>query len=105
MLAGELLLAFRLIHQLLGKSRATCPLNPESPSTQYFMTLVRKTIKSMVFGARDLKYWVLGPSGKVKTLLKGIIWRSYRVLIKGLGEDALVPCENLQSTSTQLPTC
>ena len=35
----------------------------EGPSTQYLRTLVPNTIKSMVFGTRDLKYWVFGPSG------------------------------------------
>ena len=34
----------------------------EGPSTQYLRTLVPNTIKSMVFGTRNLKYWVLGPS-------------------------------------------
>ena len=34
-----------------------------SPSTQYLRTLAPKTPKSMVLGTRDLKYWVLGPSG------------------------------------------
>ena len=38
---------------------------PEGPSTQYLRTLVPKTIPSMVFGTRVLKYWVLGPSGFV----------------------------------------
>ena len=32
---------------------------PEGPSTH----LVSNTIKGMVFGARNLTYWVLGPSG------------------------------------------
>ena len=36
--------------------------NPEGPSTQYVRTLVPRAIKNMVFGTRDLKYWVLGPS-------------------------------------------
>ena len=36
---------------------------PEGPSTQYLRTLIPKIIKSMVFGARNLKYWILGPSG------------------------------------------
>ena len=35
----------------------------EGPSTQYLRSLVPNTIKSMVFGTRKLKYWVLGPSG------------------------------------------
>ena len=40
------------------------PLPPDlyTPSTQYSRTLVPKTIMSMVFGTRVLKYWVLGPS-------------------------------------------
>ena len=36
---------------------------PEGPSTQYLRFLVPKTIPSMVFGTRILKYWVLGPLG------------------------------------------
>ena len=36
---------------------------PEGPCTQHLRTLVPNTIKGMVFGTRDLKYWVLGPSG------------------------------------------
>ena len=36
---------------------------PEGPSTQYLRTLVPNTIKGMVFGTRDLRYWVLRPSG------------------------------------------
>ena len=36
---------------------------PKGPSTQYLRSLVPNTIKSMVFGTRNLKYWVLGPSG------------------------------------------
>ena len=35
---------------------------PEGPSTQFLRTLVPKTSKGMVFGARVLKYWVLGPA-------------------------------------------
>ena len=31
----------------------------------YSRTLVPNTMKSMVFGARDLKYWVLAPSGVI----------------------------------------
>ena len=38
-------------------------LCPEGPSTQYLRSLVPNTIKSMVFGTRNLKYWLLGPSG------------------------------------------
>ena len=38
------------------------PKYPEGPSTQYLRFLVPKTILLMVFGTRDLKYWVLGPS-------------------------------------------
>ena len=36
---------------------------PKGPRTQYLRTLVPKIIKCMVFGTRDLKYWVLGRSG------------------------------------------
>ena len=34
--------------------------NPEAPSSnaQYLRSLVPNTIKSMVFGSRNLKYWV-----------------------------------------------
>ena len=39
--------------------------HPEGPSTQYFRTLVPKTIEGMIFGTRSLKYWVLGPSESV----------------------------------------
>ena len=41
------------------------PYYPEGPSTQYLRTLVPNTIKSKVFGTRNLKYWVLGPSGLI----------------------------------------
>ena len=33
------------------------------PSTQYFRTLVPKTLKGVVVEIRVLVYWVLGPSG------------------------------------------
>ena len=36
---------------------------PECPRTQYFRTLVPKTMPLMAFGTRVLKYWVLGPCG------------------------------------------
>ena len=35
---------------------------PEGPSTRYLRLLVPKPIPPMVFGTRDHKYWVLGPS-------------------------------------------
>ena len=35
--------------------------HPEGPSTHHLRFLVPKTVLSMVFGTRDLKYWVLGP--------------------------------------------
>ena len=44
----------------------------EGQSTQYSRPLVPKTIEGMVFGTRNLKYLVLGPSGLCK-LLKGHI--------------------------------
>ena len=40
--------------------------DPEGPSTQYFRTLVPNTIQGMGYwDQRVLKYWVLGPSGRV----------------------------------------
>ena len=36
---------------------------PERQSTQYLWTLVSKTIQGVVFETKNLKYWVLGPSG------------------------------------------
>ena len=44
--------------------------DPEGPSTQYLRTLVPNTNKGMVFGTRNLKYWVLGPSGIVVVLIQ-----------------------------------
>ena len=38
--------------------------SPKGPNTQYLRTLVPNTTKSMAFGTRVLKYWVLGPSGE-----------------------------------------
>ena len=35
----------------------------EGPSTQYLRSLVQKASPLLVLGARDLEYWVLGPSG------------------------------------------
>ena len=37
--------------------------NPLGASTQYLRTLVPNTIEGMAFETRDLKCWVLGPSG------------------------------------------
>ena len=42
------------------------------PSSQYSRTLVPNTIKGMVFGIRNLKYWVLGPSGAVGPLVAAL---------------------------------
>ena len=39
--------------------------NPKRPSAQYLRTLAPKAVPFMVFGARVLTCWVLGPSGKV----------------------------------------
>ena len=36
---------------------------PEGPSTHYSRTPVPNSIKGIVFGTRDLMYWVLGPLG------------------------------------------
>ena len=52
---------------------ATSPItHPERPSTQYLKFLVPETIQFMVFGIRDLRYWVLGPpwSG-LSTIISG----------------------------------
>ena len=48
---------------MTGKSKDPFQQVPEGPSTQYERTLVPKTMKSIVFGTRNLKYWLLGPSG------------------------------------------
>ena len=40
--------------------------SPEDPSTIYLRTLVPNTIKDMVIGTREIKHWVLGPSGLSK---------------------------------------
>ena len=44
----------------------------QGPSTQYSGTLVSRTIKSMVLGTRNLKYWALGPSGLDAALMLGV---------------------------------
>ena len=41
----------------------TLPRGSRGPGTQSFRTLVPKAMNGVVFGARCLKYWVLGPSG------------------------------------------
>ena len=48
----------------------TDPEGP-SPSTQYLRLLVPTAIPFMVFGTRVLKYWVLGPLGRVSQGLAG----------------------------------
>ena len=52
-----------LVQMIDEKLEAAESLNPQGPSTQYLRSLVPNTIKSMVFGTRNLNYWVLGPSG------------------------------------------
>ena len=47
----------------LNQQEPVTAIFPEAPSTQCFSSLVPNTIKSMVFGTRNLKYWVLGLSG------------------------------------------
>ena len=54
------ILRFLLRKQVITKTQP----NPAGPSTQYLRFLVPKTILLVVFGTRNLKYWVLGPSGK-----------------------------------------
>ena len=39
------------------------PDSPEGPSIQKERTLVPGAVPLMVFGTRDLKYWIFGPSG------------------------------------------
>ena len=46
---------------------------PEGPSTQYLRLLAPKTIPLVVLGTRDLKYWVLGPSGCGVSLNFGLL--------------------------------
>ena len=36
---------------------------PEGPGTQYLSSLVPNTSRGTVWGTRNLKYWILGPSG------------------------------------------
>ena len=50
--------------------RGCARTNPEGPSTKYLRSLVPNTITSMVFGTRNLKDWVLGPSGKGSLFLR-----------------------------------
>ena len=76
--------------------------NSEGPSTQYLRTLVPNTIaiKSMVFGTRNLKYWVLGTSGKGIGILVKVMQsqgRSRIPLCKSWGcRTAPVDCVFLQ---------
>ena len=37
--------------------------HPKGPSAQHLRTLVPNSLNCMVFGTRNLKYWVIGPSG------------------------------------------
>ena len=50
--------------------------SPEGPSTQYLRFLVPNTMKGMVSGTRNLKYWVLGLLGSLVNKLELLIpWR------------------------------
>ena len=48
-------------------------MDPEGPSPQCLMFLVPETMLLMVFGTRDHKYWVLGPSGGGIMELQGLL--------------------------------
>ena len=40
--------------------------NLEGPSTQDLETLVPTATQGIIFGTRDLQYWVVGPSGELR---------------------------------------
>ena len=63
---GQMMIASRL----LGADRTTGKYT-EGPSTQDLSLLVPKTIPSMAFGTKRLKFWVLGPSG-IRILQDGV---------------------------------
>ena len=69
------------------------------PSTQYLRLLVPKTITSMVFGTRDLKYWVLGPLGLICTFsISPSEW------VKGPRRPEVVVCQWAGRTLLHSPT-
>ena len=52
------------VRMMLQRLQANVPqvTHPKTPGTQYSRSLVPSTIEGMVFGTRNLKHWVLGPS-------------------------------------------
>ena len=52
----------------------------EGSGTQFLRALVSNTFQSMVFGTRNLKCWVLGPSG-ITRLLSGILCLHFWLLV------------------------
>ena len=73
--------------------------SPEGPSTRCLRTLVPKTIKSMGFGARVLKYWELEPSGKE---MQGDLGWGLLAALEG-NSHLLSPCRS--KTSHLLQNC
>ena len=51
-----------IVIMVLGRCLMVGYLDPEGKIC--LRLLIPKTTKGVVFGTRDLKYWVLGPSGK-----------------------------------------
>ena len=56
----------------------------KGPSNQYSRSLVPDTTKGMVFGTRNLKCWVLGPSG-IGAFTCGTERGAWRPSIQGFG--------------------
>ena len=73
-----------VLRRLRGVNQHVCMVRemvcnfPKGPSTQYSRTFVPKTINGMVFGTRNLIYWVLGPSGFVRQ------WRILKMSWRGV---------------------
>ena len=76
---------------------------PEGPSTQYLWTLVPNTIKGMVFGTRDLKHWVLGPSG-YGTSHRGILRGQRKCQLQQPGSTGLLKLRHSLNRDTYLET-
>ena len=55
----------------------------EGRSTKCLRTLVPNTIKSMVFGTRDLKYLVLGPLGFCTKTRSRMVYKAYTYFMFG----------------------
>ena len=77
--------------------------NPEGPSTQYLRILVLNTTESMVFGTKDLKYWLLGPSEKVmmSTSRDSVLWVVWTLMdgpVSATGIVPKAPCTEMVTT-------